>query len=59
VVAAIGDLTQLLNGLIQVAALGGVPHGGSVESAAEQPILGDMLNRIECRFDYTIPQRWR
>jgi hypothetical protein len=40
VVAAIGNLSQLLDGLIQVAALDGVPHGGAVESALEQLVPG-------------------
>jgi hypothetical protein len=38
VVTAIGDLAQLLNGFIQVAALRGSPHGGAVESAVEQQV---------------------
>jgi hypothetical protein len=36
---AIGDLTQLLDGFIKAAALGGVPHGGAVEGAVEQLIV--------------------
>ena len=40
VVAAIGDLAQLLDGFIQVAALDRATHGGAVESAVEQLVLG-------------------
>jgi hypothetical protein len=36
VVAAVGDLAQLLDRFVEVAALGGVPHGGAVQSAVEQ-----------------------
>jgi hypothetical protein len=39
-VAAIGDLTQLGDGLGSVAPLSGVPHGGAVERTVEQLILG-------------------
>jgi hypothetical protein len=34
VITAIGDLAQLLNGFIQVAALGDVPHRGASASTA-------------------------
>ena len=56
VVAAIGDLAQLLNGFVEVAALGGVPHGGSVESGAEQLILGGHAQayRMQIRLRQTI-----
>jgi hypothetical protein len=40
IVAAIGDLAQLLDGLIQVAAFGGVPHRGAVQSAVEELVSG-------------------
>ena len=40
VVAAIGDLAQLLDGFVEVAALGGVPHRGPVECRVEQLGLG-------------------
>ena len=40
VVAAIGDLAQLLDGFVEVAAFDGVPHGGSVKCAVEKLILG-------------------
>ena len=51
VVTAISDLAQLLDGFIQVAALGGVPHGGAVEGAVEELSLVDMLQRIEQVFE--------
>jgi hypothetical protein len=50
-VAAIGDLTQLGDGLGSVAPLSGVPHGGAVERTVEQLILGRHTQRIECMFD--------
>ena len=40
VVAAIGDLAQLLDGFIKAAAFGGAPHRGAMEGAVEQLILG-------------------
>jgi hypothetical protein len=40
VVAVIGNLAQLLDGLIQVAALGGVPHCGAVKGAVEELVRG-------------------
>ena len=40
VIAAIGDLAQFLDGLVEVAAFGGVPHGGAMERNIEQVILG-------------------
>jgi hypothetical protein len=52
VVTAIGDLAQLLDGFIKAAAFGGVPHGGAVQSAVEQLILGAHTSGIECKFDY-------
>jgi hypothetical protein len=36
----IGDLAQLFDRFVEVAALGGVPHRSSVKSAVEQLILG-------------------
>jgi hypothetical protein len=39
-IMAIGDLTQLGDGFIEAAPPGGVPHGGAVEGAVEQLILG-------------------
>jgi hypothetical protein len=33
---AIGDLTQLLDGFIEAAAFGGVPHRGAVKGAEEE-----------------------
>jgi hypothetical protein len=38
VVTAVGDLAQLLDGFIQVAAFGGVPHRGAVKGAVEKLI---------------------
>jgi hypothetical protein len=51
VVAAIRDLAQLLNGFVKAAALDGVPHGGAVQSAVEQLVLGGHAQRIERKFD--------
>ncbi len=59
VVAAIGDLAQLLNAFVQVAAFGGISHGGTVQSTVEQLVLVLILQRIECRFDYTRPSNHR
>jgi hypothetical protein len=39
VISAACDLAQLLDGFVQVAAFGGIPHRGAVEGAVEQLIL--------------------
>jgi hypothetical protein len=60
VVTAIGDLAQLLDGFIQVAAFGGVPHGGAVEGAVEQLIFGthNPAYRTQIRFRQTQPRNY-
>ena len=50
VVAAIGDLAQLLDGFIEAAAFGGLPHGGAVEGAVEQLILGAHTSGYRTQF---------
>ncbi len=40
VVTAVGELAQLFDGFVKVAALGGVPHCGAVEGAVEKLIRG-------------------
>jgi hypothetical protein len=51
VVAAIGDLAQLLDGFIEATAFGGVPHRDAVEGAVEQ-LIGAAYTpqRIEYNF---------
>jgi hypothetical protein len=60
VVATIGDLTQLLHGLIQVAPVRGLPHGGAVQRAVEQLVLGGhaLAYRMQVRF-YGAQLRWK
>jgi hypothetical protein len=42
---------RLLNGFVEVAAFGGVSHGGAVQSAVEKFVFGGYVQRIEHRFD--------
>jgi hypothetical protein len=51
VVTAIGDLAQLLDRFVKIAALGGVPHRGAVKGAVEKLIRVDMPRAIEWVFD--------
>jgi hypothetical protein len=55
VVTTIGDLARLLDGFVEVAAFGGVPHGGAVQSAVEQLVLGGHapLYRMQIRLHHT------
>jgi hypothetical protein len=54
VVAAVGDLAQLLDRFVEVAALGGVPHGGAVQSAVEQLVLGGHAQAYRKKIRFTI-----
>jgi hypothetical protein len=46
VVAAVGDLAQLVDRFVEVAAFGGVPRCGAVKGAVEESIRGWTCSRV-------------